>query len=85
MPFSRVTDMLMAGAGVVLFSGYIIYDSYLIMNRYSPDEWSVSSRSLALGKVLMDYRVMASLSLYLDGVNLFLQILRLLTDLNRSD
>lgn len=85
MPFSRVTDMLMAGAGVVLFSGYIIYDSYLIMNRYSPDEWSVSSRSLVLEKVLMDYRVMASLSLYLDGVNLFLQILRLLTDLNRSD
>ena len=43
--------------GAVLFSGYIVYDTYVIMQRLGPDEW-----------------VHASISLYLDIINLFLYI-----------
>lgn len=60
-PFSHTLDMITAAAGVVIFSGYIIFDTYLITKRLSPDEW-----------------VLAVISLYLDIVNLFISILRIL-------
>ncbi|GAA5841223.1 hypothetical protein JCM11251_003238 [Rhodosporidiobolus azoricus] len=63
IPYNQTFDILMAGFGVLLFSGYIIFDTYLIMNRMHVDDW-----------------VLACVSLYLDLLNLFLQILRLLSD-----
>jgi len=63
-PFSRTLDAFIAGGGCILFCGYILYDTWLIENRLSPDDW-----------------VMACVSLYLDVLNLFLNILRLLSDL----
>ncbi|CAD6572089.1 MAG: hypothetical protein CYPHOPRED_004709 [Cyphobasidiales sp. Tagirdzhanova-0007] len=60
-PFSRVIDAVYAGFGTLLFSAYILYDTYMICNRLSPDEW-----------------VLAVVSLYLDILNLFLSLLRLL-------
>ena len=34
--------------GAVLFSGYIVYDTYIIVNRLGPDEWVHGSISLYL-------------------------------------
>ncbi|KAK4706041.1 protein lifeguard, partial [Phenoliferia sp. Uapishka_3] len=64
LPFNRVTDMLMAGAGCLLFSLYIVFDTHMLLNRLHIDDW-----------------VLACVSLYLDILNLFLQILRLLSDI----
>ncbi|KAJ2782449.1 hypothetical protein H4R18_002255 [Coemansia javaensis] len=63
VPFSRTFDLAMAAVTAVLFCGYILYDTHMLMNRLSPDEY-----------------ILASLSLYLDVVNLFVSILRILGD-----
>ena len=49
-------------AGVLIFSGYVLYDTSQIMLRLSPDE-----------------AVLGAIQLYLDFLNLFMFILRLLT------
>ncbi|KAH7888935.1 UPF0005-domain-containing protein [Phlebopus sp. FC_14] len=64
IPFSRTMDMIFAIGGCLIFSGYIVYDTYLINKRLSPDEY-----------------ILGSISLYLDFINLFMNILRLLNDL----
>ncbi|KAL9711506.1 hypothetical protein Ac2012v2_004576 [Leucoagaricus gongylophorus] len=63
-PFSRTMDLIFAIGGCLIFSGYIVYDTYMINKRLSPDEY-----------------IMGAISLYLDFINLFLNILRLLNDL----
>lgn len=50
-----------AGGGVLLFSGFILYDTSNIIRRYREDEW-----------------LSAAMGLYLDVLNLFLFLLRLL-------
>lgn len=64
IPFSSTMDIIFAIGGCLIFSGYIVYDTYIINKRLSPDEF-----------------IMGSISLYLDFINLFLNILRLLNDL----
>ncbi|TEB37358.1 glutamate binding protein [Coprinellus micaceus] len=64
LPFNRTFDLVYAIVGCLLFSGYIVYDTYMINKRLSPDEY-----------------IMGAISLYLDFINLFLNILRLLNDL----
>jgi len=63
IPFGKTIDLLYAIGGTLLFSGYIVYDTYLITKKLSPDE-----------------SIMAAISLYLDFINLFLSILRLLNN-----
>ncbi|GAA6052181.1 hypothetical protein JCM3770_000783 [Rhodotorula araucariae] len=63
LPWSRGFDLFMAGAGCLLFSAYIVYDTHLLFTRLHVDDW-----------------IVACVSLYLDIVNLFLQILRILSD-----
>jgi hypothetical protein len=63
IPFSQTMDLIYAIGGTLLFSGYIVYDTYNINNRLSPDEY-----------------IMGAISLYLDFLNLFLSILRLLNN-----
>ncbi|KAJ2791508.1 hypothetical protein H4R21_006306, partial [Coemansia helicoidea] len=58
VPFSRGLDMAVAVVSALVFCGYIMFDTYMIMNRLSPDDY-----------------IMASVSLYLDIVNLFLALL----------
>lgn len=53
--------------GAVLFCGFILFDTHLIMHRLSPEEY-----------------VLASVSLYLDFINLFLYILRILQAVRRD-
>ncbi|CDO75649.1 hypothetical protein BN946_scf184941.g2 [Trametes cinnabarina] len=67
IPFSRTMDIIFAIGGCLIFSGYIIYDTYIITKRVSPDEY-----------------IVASISLYLDFINLFINILRLLNDTQRD-
>jgi FtsH-binding integral membrane protein len=66
-PWSKTIDAVYAGAGALIFSGYILFDTWMLMNRLTPDDW-----------------VIACVSLYLDVLNLFLNILRLLSDLQRD-
>jgi len=63
-PFGRTMDMIFAAGGCLIFSGYIVYDTYNINKRLSPDEF-----------------IMGAISLYLDFINLFINILRLLNNL----
>ncbi|PWN52128.1 UPF0005-domain-containing protein [Violaceomyces palustris] len=60
-PYNHTFDLVTAVAGCVIFSLYIVYDTWLIQRRLSPEEW-----------------VLANLSLYLDILNLFISILRVL-------
>jgi len=48
IPFSRTMDLIFAIGGCLIFSGYIVYDTYLINKRLSPDEYIVGSISLYL-------------------------------------
>ena len=52
--------MLTVG-GALLFCGFIIFDTHMIMHKVSTEEY-----------------IMASIELYLDFINLFLYILRIL-------
>ncbi|OLL22724.1 Protein lifeguard 4 [Neolecta irregularis DAH-3] len=64
-PFTRWIQMGYAILGTILFSAYILYDTHMIMQRLSADEY-----------------ILAAVSLYLDVINLFLSILRLLNAVN---
>ncbi|KAF5385850.1 hypothetical protein D9615_002261 [Tricholomella constricta] len=64
IPFGKTMDLLFAIGGCLLFSGYIVYDTYMINAKLSPDEF-----------------IMGAISLYLDFINLFLNILRLLNNI----
>jgi len=63
IPFGKTMDLIYAGLGCLLFSGYIVYDTYVISRRLSPDEF-----------------ILGAISLYLDFINLFINILRLLNN-----
>ncbi|KAI9226728.1 MAG: UPF0005-domain-containing protein [Piptocephalis tieghemiana] len=67
VPFGRILDLCIASFSALLFAGYTIYDTYLIMRRVSCEEY-----------------VVAAVDLYLDFINLFLSILRILNDLDRD-
>ncbi|EMP28487.1 Transmembrane BAX inhibitor motif-containing protein 4 [Chelonia mydas] len=60
-------ELLFAAAGALLFCGFIIYDTHLLMHRLSPEEY-----------------ILAAINLYLDIINLFLHLLRLLEALNKK-
>lgn len=64
IPFSKTMDLVFAIGGCFLFSGYIVYDTYMINAKLSPDEF-----------------IMGAISLYLDFINLFINILRLLNNI----
>jgi hypothetical protein len=67
IPFSRTMDLVFAIGACFLFSGYVVYDTYIITKRLSPDEY-----------------IMGAISLYLDFINLFINILRLLNNIQEN-
>ncbi|KAI9307052.1 inhibitor of apoptosis-promoting Bax1-domain-containing protein [Cunninghamella echinulata] len=67
IPFSETIQLALAVGGVIIFSGYLIVDTYLIFNRYSAEEY-----------------IMASLSLYLDIINIFIRVLQILNAMERN-
>ena len=50
-----------AVVGAVLFSCFIVFDTYMLIHKLSPEEY-----------------ILASINLYLDIINLFLEILKIL-------
>jgi protein lifeguard len=65
---SSLMSMVYSVFGILIFCGYVLYDTSQIMNKLAPDE-----------------AVFGAVSLYVDFINLFLFILRLLMELNRRD
>lgn len=59
--WSETMEFVLSVGGALLFCGFILFDTHLIMHKLSPEEY-----------------VMASVSLYLDFINLFIYILRIL-------
>jgi protein lifeguard len=60
-PHSKTIELIYGVAAALIFSGYILVDTQLIMRHYHVEE-----------------EIAASISLYLDIINLFLAILRIL-------
>ena len=48
IPFSHTMDLIYAIGGCLIFSGYIVYDTYMINRRLSPDEFIMGAISLYL-------------------------------------
>ncbi|XP_040265115.1 protein lifeguard 4 [Bufo bufo] len=61
--YSETIELVIAAGGALLFCGFIIFDTHLIMHKLSPEE-----------------HILASINLYLDIINLFLHLLRLLNN-----
>jgi len=66
-PFNGIFDLIIASATAIIFCGFIVYDTYQITKRLSPEEY-----------------IIASVDLYLDFINLFISILRILKDVNSN-
>ena len=60
-PHNSITELIYGGLGALIFSGYILVDTQLVMRHYQVEE-----------------EIAAAISLYLDIINLFLSILRIL-------
>ncbi|KAK6499335.1 hypothetical protein TWF506_003963 [Arthrobotrys conoides] len=60
-------EMVYSVGAVVIFSGYVLVDTQMIMHHFTPDE-----------------EVAAAISLYLDIINLFINILRILNNQNNN-
>ncbi|NXJ54271.1 LFG4 protein, partial [Spizaetus tyrannus] len=65
--YSETMELVFAAAGALLFCGFIIYDTHLLMHKLSPEEY-----------------ILAAINLYLDIINLFLHLLRLLEAFNKK-
>ena len=48
IPFGQTMDLIYAVGGCLIFSGYIVYDTFIITKRLSPDEFILGSISLYL-------------------------------------
>lgn len=66
--FGVQTGYIYALLGCIIFSAYILFDTWLIMDKLNPHE-----------------HVIAAIMLYLDIINLFLYLLRLLSEMQRDN
>eukprot|EP00667_Euglena_gracilis_P019088 EG_transcript_20380 len=66
MVFGWHQQWLMAWFGALLFSGFILFDTWMTMDNYSYDDY-----------------ILAAVNLYLDFINLFLNILQILSNNDR--
>lgn len=67
-PHGSGFELVYSAFGCLLFSGYILYDTQMLIKHHSVDEY-----------------IMASISIYLDVLNLFLNILRILNAANNNN
>lgn len=65
--WSPVLEFVLSVAGTLVFSGFIIFDTHLIMHALSPEDY-----------------ILAAINLYMDFINLFLQILKILQYFRRE-
>lgn len=66
--WSETMEFVISVGGALLFCGFILFDTHLIMHKLSPEEY-----------------VMASVNLYLDFINLFIYVLRILQAVRGRD
>ncbi|XP_074082309.1 protein lifeguard 4 [Macrotis lagotis] len=64
---NELVEIIFSAMGALLFCGFIIYDTHLLMHKLSPEEY-----------------ILAAINLYLDIINLFLHLLRLLEAFNKK-
>jgi hypothetical protein len=62
IPFGKTMDLIYAGGGCLLFSGYIVYDTFLINAKLSPDEFIMGAISLYLEYVFFYFVSFLSLT-----------------------
>lgn len=67
IPFGSGVETAYGALGALVFSGYILVDTQLVMRHYHVEE-----------------EIAASISLYLDVLNLFMSILRILNSQNNN-
>lgn len=48
IPFGKTMDIIFALGGCLIFSGYVLFDTYMITKRMSPDEFILGAISLYL-------------------------------------
>lgn len=60
-------EILLSGAGALIFSLFIVYDTHMIMHRISAEEY-----------------IIATIELYLDIINLFLELLKILDAVRKN-
>ena len=60
-PYNSTAELIYSGIAALVFCGYILVDTQLVMRHYHVEE-----------------EIAAAISLYLDVINLFLSILRIL-------
>mmetsp|Transcript_21384 Transcript_21384/g.31095 ORF Transcript_21384/g.31095 Transcript_21384/m.31095 type:complete len:255 (-) Transcript_21384:1524-2288(-) len=65
--FVNWLNFLVAVAGVLIMSGYILFDTSQLIHKFAPDEF-----------------IVATVSLYLDIINLFLYLVQILSSLQRD-
>lgn len=70
MPFNHMFEIAYSVGGCAIFSGYIMYDTWMIERR------CVRARGDTHHRLSPDDWVLANVSLYLDVINLFISILR---------
>jgi FtsH-binding integral membrane protein len=80
-PFGHTFEMVYSAGGALIFSGYIVYDTYEINKRMSPDEWIASSIALYLDFINLCTSLLSTPQHDADAT-VVLNILRLL---NNSD
>ncbi|EEA23912.1 hypothetical protein TMatcc_006984 [Talaromyces marneffei ATCC 18224] len=66
-PYNSGMELVYGGVSALIFSGYVLVDTQLIMRHYHVEE-----------------EIAAAISLYLDIINLFLSILRILNSQNNN-
>ena len=65
--WSEALEFVISVGGALLFCGFILFDTHMIMHRVSTEEY-----------------IIAAVDLYLDFVNLFIYILRILDSLKNK-
>ncbi|RDW46797.1 inhibitor of apoptosis-promoting Bax1-domain-containing protein [Yarrowia lipolytica] len=68
VPFSSAVELIYSSIGALVFSGYILVDTQMIIRKLHPDQV-----------------IPAAINIYLDILNLFLYILRILNEINRDN
>ncbi|RIA94596.1 inhibitor of apoptosis-promoting Bax1-domain-containing protein [Glomus cerebriforme] len=58
-PYDRGYHIAISGFGALLFSAYIIYDTYMILNRVSPEEYILATVDLYLDVVNLFVAIIA--------------------------
>lgn len=66
-PHGKTVELIYGGVAALIFSGYILVDTQMVMRHYHVEE-----------------EIAAAISLYLDIINLFLAILRILNSQNNN-